>query len=370
MAIIYVDPTNGTDNGDAGRGESAGSSAYASIDYAITNYGSWATTEGNTINLANTSADTLTGSIATSAIATANSQLVIQGYDAGGSLTLTGPYLNTITNAGHIDGNDAVAACFSAPNYVTFKNIKLMNWTGNQSAGTASLYLQCELAEGGGSYTLTGADAFNMIGCYLHTSSSPTYAVYRPASMFRCRVVTGGGSGVFLNGLYQELCQCFISGFSTVGIQSNNDRQFIARNTIDGHNGGSSAVGIKSGGAAADGINIWDNIIANLDGASAVGISAVTGSALGIVGNNAYYNNTTDTDYDTPSCAITDVTESTDPFTDSSTGDYSLVTGANSIGAAMFTNADPANPDNIGAWQDYSSGGGGGGGQTAHVFAG
>jgi len=35
----------------------------------------------------------------------------------------------------------------------------------------------------------------------------------------------------------------------------------------------------------------------------------------------------------------------------------------------MFHLADPANPDNIGAWQDYSSGAGGGGGSGGRARA-
>lgn len=365
MASVYVDPTNGDD----GTGTGTSGNPYASISGAISS-GTFDTTNGNTIRLADTSKDTLSSTIDVSTVSGVENPLVIEGWDNGGSLTLTGPFGDTISGIGEIDGNDAVASIFSASiNYVTLRKLKIHSTTGNVVSITGGQVLieDCEIYNGGTSYTVNGADDFIVRSSYIHTDQTAGTVVYRPGHVVGSRL-SGADKGAFVNEIGGLVRNSIIDGYVSVGLEMNNNFQQVYKCTLDGTDGDSTCHGIEIDDAAAEGMTIVDNIVANHTGASAEGISGPTGASPATLGNNAFYNNTTNESTETPARAIANVTESSDPFTNRATGDYSLVSGANSNGAALFTNLDVSNPDNIGAVQDYASGGGGGGGETTSVF--
>ena len=128
MADCYVDDTNGLD--DAGTAGTSGD-PYASIQYALDNFGSWSTTAGNTLHLANTSAFVLTTALDfDTSVAKAEAPLGVVPWDNGGSLTGTGPLGETISPCAEIDGNDAVASfCDANTAYVCCKDLKIHSTT-------------------------------------------------------------------------------------------------------------------------------------------------------------------------------------------------------------------------------------------------
>ena len=138
------------------------------------------------------------------------------------------------------------------------------------------------------------------------------------------------------------------------------DNTTFRNNTLDGTGGDSDLVGVFID-QHQESVQVYNNVFANFSGGTAKALESQTGANMLLCGNNSYYNNTTDTDIVAdPATTLPDFSETSDPFTDRAGGDYSIASGALSVGASLFTNADPSNPDDLGAVQDYSSGGGGG----------
>lgn len=369
MATIYVDPLNGTDNADAGRGETDGTSAYASISYALANYGSFSTTTGNTIFLADTAADVLSSSIDTdTTVAKVESPLAIVGYHYDGSnggtagaLTVNIPFGQSVSG-GEIDGNDAVAYLFDAnTTYTRLINLKLHSVTSYvlYFNGANSQCQNCEIYDGGITYTTFGGSYFN---CLIDGGATGGIVV-RGGNLMMGNEIKGGDEGIYYADPDSVCIGNLIYDFDDAGIQMpGTDRSIIANNTIDGTGGGADAIGIEALNANNEANLIFNNLITNFDGASSKGIYAPTGSPSWEINNNAFYNNTTDLDAPDSGYDGTNITESSDPYTDQAGGDYSLVSGASSNDAAIYTN----HTSNIGAWQEKPTGGGGG--ETTSVF--
>lgn len=369
MAEVYVDPTNGTDAGGT-----AGTSGdpYASIQYAVDNYASWDSTGGNTIYLANTSADVISTSIdLDTSLASLESPLVIEGWDNGGSITATLPNGQTVT-AGEIDGNDAVLYLFDVNTaYVTLKNLKLHNSTSNTLfLGTYSGCINCEIYNGTARGIVLSASGGFAINCLVRDISSATLG-----GIYGGAVVTNNEIKACSIGIYAATVGGFIKynlihDIEVVGIRLAQDSNFILNNTIDGIGANSDGIGIDmTQSSVYEQTKAINNLVTNFSGVSGVGIKSNSTNPPAWIGNNAFYNNTTNEDLaTTPAYAPANVTESSDPYVDSSTDDFSLTTGTNSEGASILTNADISNPDNIGYYQDYSSGGGGGSSEHSYVF--
>jgi hypothetical protein len=366
MAIYYVDPSTGDDT----TGDGSSGSPWKTIQHALDN-GTWATTTGNTLRLANTTAAVLTSPIDfDTSVALGEAPLCIEGWDNGGSITATGPWGSTISPCGEINGNDAVAyVCDANTRYVTFKNLKIHSTTSYVlSLSTSTEIINCEVYNGGTLRTITAGGSSSFYNSYVHTDQTTGEVIYAAATIIGCEIA-GGGNGIRLTGTNGVCSRNLIYGGTGSGIVFGFDHQIVSNNTIDGSDASDGGIGIEINSANVEHSVIFNNLVANFSGVGSKGVSIVTGAPCSLLGNNSFYNCTTDEDAPTPACDLANITESSDPFTDSSTGDYSLVTGANSIGAAMFTNADPDNPDNIGAWQDYSSGAGGGGGSGGRARA-
>jgi hypothetical protein len=367
MAIYYVDPSTGDDT----TGDGSSGSPWKTIQHAL-DTGTWSTTSGNTLRLANTAAAVLTSPIDfDTSVALLEAPLCIEGWDNGGSITATGPWGSTISPAGEIDGNDAVAyLCDANTRYVTFKNLKMHSTTSFVlSLSSSTNVVSCEVYNAGALRTIAAAGLTALYNCYIHTDQTTGELIYNAATVIGCEL-SRGGDGIRLSGANGVCSRNLIHGITGTGILCAADNQIVSNNTVDGADASAGENGIEVSGATVEHCAIFNNLIANFSGAGSKGVYIPTGAPPALLGNNAFYNCTTDEDSITPACDLANITESSDPFTASASDDFSLVSGANSIAAAMLSNPDPANPDNIGAWQDYSSGGGGGGGQTAHVFAG
>lgn len=359
MAIVYVDPATGDD----GTGDGSSGNPYASIQGAHDNYGSWSTTSANTIRLANTAADVLSATIAIT-IATTEAPLIIEGWDNGGSLTAT-IYRGQVVTCGEIDGNDAVASIFSNEPYLVLRRLKMHSTTSYVVwAAANSSVIECEIFNGATRILYAGSN--NLIyGCYVHndTYTAGHYNIYLGVGgNVRACEICGNDVGIYVASNNASVCCNLIHDIRSTGIMLQGDVITIAKNTIDGLGADSDAVGIDTFNSSYEGGFVIDNLITNFSGATAVGIRDASGAPMAVCGNNGFYNNTTNESLThTPGWAPANITESGNPYTNAAADDFSLVPGASSNGAALLFNEDPSNPDNIGYWQDHSTGGGGGG---------
>lgn len=359
MAIVYVDPATGDD----GTGDGSSGNPYASIQGAHDNYGSWSTTSANTIRLANTAADVLSATIAIT-IATVEAPLVIEGWDNGGSLTATIFRGQTVT-CGEIDGNDAVASIFSNEPYLVLRRLKMHSTTSYVVyLGTSSSLLQCEVYNGA-SRNVWAANNNLVFGCRVHNdtyTAGHANVFLSTGSSVRNTDVFSNDIGIYVSAANASVINCLVHDVRSTGIMIAQDAQTIAKNTVDGLGSDADAVGIDTLNGLYEMATVIDNLVTNFSGASAVGIRDASGAPMAVCGNNGFYNNTTNESLThTPGWAPANITESGNPYTNAAADDFSLVPGASSNGAALLFNEDPSNPDNIGYWQDHSTGGGGGG---------
>jgi hypothetical protein len=369
MAFAHVDPSGGTDS--TGRGSVA--SPYASIQYAHNDSASWAdgaasATEPNVIYLWNTAADVLTATIAIT-MATIDAPLIIEGYDGGGSLTCTLPFGNTGL-CGEIDGNDAISSIFSNEAYMTLRNIKAHSTTSYcvwlSSAGTLENSHIYNGASRSAYLSIDGTARNSFIDHDVFTVGQ--YALFISGNVFDCET-KGGDGGIFLAGGANIAERTLVHGSDSFGIIIGQDNQQIRGCTIDGTGTSSGAKGVSQNAGTSEGGNVLDCLITNWSNTASYAIQDTSGAPLKTVGNNFFWNNTNDESYThTPNQRAADTVLGVDPYTDSATDDYSLVTGSAAIDAALFSNPDLANPLNAGAYQDLSSGGGGGG-EPFHVSA-
>lgn len=352
MAIVYVDPQNGDDSA----GDGSSSSPYASISGAITN-GTWSTTEGNFLRLANTAPDVLSATINFSSIVSIEAPLVVEGWDNGGSITGNGPFGSTISPCGEIDGNDAVAY-ISAINtaYVLFKNIKMHSTTsrGFHFLSSFSTCVNCEMYDfGGGYYSIYYGQLYN---CKITAANNAAGGLYSVYHISNCEINGNGSSiGFRTESGSNKFDNNLIYNFGQYGAYLTTDGNALTRNTIDGQGcTDASCAGIYAAGSNVERSHVQSNLLTNFDTVSGAGIRFDSGSPPFIVDNNAFYNNTSDTDISNGQ-AINSITETSDPYTDAVSNDYSLVDGALSKDASIMVNGTRLN---VGAYQDDSSTGG------------
>ena len=331
MADYYVDATNGDDSDTGGSGDPF-ETLQAAIDSA---------TGGDTIHVANTSAVGITVPITWNTgfgSTSATAYLVIRAWDNGGSLTLERPNGDTET-CGQIDdaaGQSMWDSVTSRPNYVVLDHIK---FTG--LSVTTSAYWEISACELDGKDTEDGITASTLArvhGCYLHD----IVGVGIDCTSTENTLVGNRVRGVTMDGIRAN-DSCFVAfnvveDFADNGIEitGGNHENVVIHNTVNGNGGSqtSSTTGIKLDALR----NVcYGNIVANMAGTSCVGINVASGDASGLIGNNAFYNNTTDTNFvGTVALEPTNITESSDPFTDAANGDYSLVSGASSLDASRY----------------------------------
>ena len=351
MATYYVDPQNG----DNGTGDGSIGTPWATTQYAIDN-GTWSTTVPNTLKIANTAAEVFTASLTLTGLSNREYPFLFEGYDAGGSLTGDGPFGTTIDPVGEWDGDNAIATFHGYQGYISFKNMKIHGTTSYLSRTSGGIMINCDVSDVG---TSTGPRGLaSLANSRIDGDTSSLGTLYHCGNVTCCEVI-GGAIGVYIITGSSVVENNLIRGQSgkTVHID---DSTVFRNNTLDGTGGDSDLVGVLID-LSQEIVQVYNNVFANFSGATAKALESQTGANMVIYGNNSYYNNTTDTDIVAdPATTLPDFSETSDPFTDRAGGDYSITSGALSVGASLFTNADPSNPDDLGAVQDYSSGGGGG----------
>lgn len=369
MAYAHVDPQNGVDS--SGRGSVA--NPYRSIQYANDDAANWAdgaasATATNVIYLWNTAPTVLT-SVINITIATVDARLVIEGYDGGGSLTCTLPWGRT-SICGEIDGNDAVASIMSGESYIILRKIKAHSTTSYVVLLAANGTLEdCHVYNGNYRSVFLSQNG-TLRNTYVNHDllTAGQISAYVAGNVFNCEIV-GGDIGLELAGVGDIVEGTLIHGMTTVGVRPAQEDQKIRGCTIDGTGASSSAKGIYSQFAFYEGGVVVDCLITNFSGASACGIQDYSSGAFEMMGNNHFWNNTANESLThQPHRIAADVTLGADPYTNAAANDYSLVEGSAAIDAALFSNPDPDNPLNVGAWQDLTcTGGGGGGGENVSV---
>lgn len=355
MAAVtyYVDPLSG----DNATGDGSSGTPWKTIQYALDN-GTWSTAGSDLLKVANTAADVLVVPLSCGGMSTVPStehQLMIEGWDNGGSLSARGPFGTTITPVGEIDGNDVVASILSVQSYVHFRNMKIHSTTSTILRLGSNTVTNCEIYNGGGG-SLVRTTPF-MFNTYVHQDvAGSTICIYQCTTVQNCE--TNGGLDGIQPSAPGMLQNNLVRGFTTEGIDYD-ENSTVVNNTVDGYLSNSDAKGITCT-TGDEGGSVYNNLVVNLTGATAKAIYLPDGCHPAFVGNNAFYNNTTDVDVETPCVSASDIIESSDPFTDRDNGDYTLVSGASSLGASIVLNSDPDNASDVGALQSTSDGGGGG----------
>jgi len=348
MATYYVDPQNG----DNGTGDGSIGTPWATTQYAIDN-GTWSTTVPNTLKIANTAAEVFTASLTLTGLSNREYPFLFEGYDAGGSLTGDGPFGTTIDPVGEWDGDNAIATFHGYQGYISFKNMKIHGTTSYLSRTSGGIMINCDVSDVG---TSTGPRGLaSLANSRIDGDTSSLGTLYQCGNVTCCEVIGGEvgmhiitGASVIENNLIRG--QSGQSGRSGKAVIIDDDTLF-RNNTLDGTGGDSDLVGVFLD-LYQESVHVYNNVFANFSGATATALESQTGANMVIYGNNSYYNNTTDTDIVAdPATTLPDFSETSDPFTDRAGGDYSIASGALSVGASLFTNADRSNPDDLGAVQ-------------------
>ena len=368
MAEYYVDASSGS---DANAGTSG--APFATIQKALDS-----STGGDIINLSNSAAFVLSAQLNFTAFGatTRDTPLLIRAWDNGGSITITKPTVGGVAQsivAAEIDGDDAVVSLFATSDkWIIFQGLKLHSTTGiviNRIQGW--VMYNCEVYDGGGQFLIgtTSADC-HCIDNYVHDDGG----VGIDGIQVRQGTFTGNyiknvsGNGMSTATINNDISNNVINGFGESGIKITHDGCTTIHNTINNCTGASGhGVEITTG---AEFSVVRNNVITNVV-TSGAGVYITSGGNNAINGPNAFYNNTTNNGGATnPASCIDltgdDVSLSTDPYEDASSGDFRIATTSGAYEEVLAFGGEIATKSNFGAFSPgkEDSGGGGGGGTT------
>jgi hypothetical protein len=371
MANIYTDYSTGNDT----TGSGSSGNPWKTLGKAIS-----VANGGDTIFVGNNAAEILSAEIGWAGFGSTSldSPLIIKAWDNGGSLVITNPAGDI--DCFEIDGNNAVATIFSTtskPTNVYIEGMKAHGTTSTICTGNTDWnFYNCEFYDGGGSVMVAQSTTTNFTNCYFHDDGGVSInAMSTSANMIIDSCYFSGLSGAIMTITTGVILKNNIMETGVEGgiVTTAGDSAVISGNTIVGDST-AGIYGIDLTSANVERITITNNIITDFSGAGSGAIRMTAGSNAIMCGYNTFYNNTNN--YDGVSIkgvdlTAFDVTESSDPFTNAAGGDYSLVSGAGSIGTAFpqgFTGTDTLNTPNIGAAQSGIGGGGGGATNIAYGF--
>jgi len=291
------------------------------------------TTNGDQVNVKAGTADTLSASLtyATYGTPTYSAPLIIRGYTA------------TLNDGGmgKLDGNGgAYNLLHTTWVYTAFIDMELCNVGAYYLAtlGNGSVCLRCKIHTSTGLYGTVSVTHGAIVGCEIYNVSG--------------RGVQFGGSGL-VHGNYihsgptNHFVECVFGNIPTTQcVVSNNIIElnaagawglYVYRGNFSVYNnifinkaaGTRACLDFSSGGANDGAMHIvLNNIIMGFSGAGGVGIKSTT-RPIAMVGNNAFYNNTSDESYTGIGLDLgADVALAADPFTSAATGDFSLTAAA------------------------------------------
>lgn len=370
MTLIYTDFSTGNDT----TGTGIITAPYKTLGKAIS-----VCNGGDTIMMGNLAAEVLTAPIpwtgaGTTTAISITTPLLIQCWNNGGTNTLTYPGGNIPCS--EINGNSAAASIFSTtsmPVYVTLMNLKMHGTTSN--AITTQIYwcfYQCEFYGISGTSTimLNATSGQNtIVNCYFHTDVGTTVV---GTALSTNNFVYGNyfsglsGYSIKVTGNTNTIIDNVIVGGTQGGMNVLGTVPWICNNTIVG-TGATNQVGISLSTTNHRSLLV-NNLITDFSGTGAAGVSflgSTTGANAVMFGYNGYRNNTTNIAnkfvIGGPDLTANDVIETSTPYVSSGTSNYSLATGALSIGAGfpkgLAGSATPTTID-IGGSQKLITGGG------------
>ena len=307
MADWYCDNTSGNDTTGSGTSSYPYQTVQKCIDSA---------TRGDTIHIANTSAQVLSGNLSWSSFNTSGSgKTVFQPWDNGGSLSLTIPGTGAITSA-TIDASGLSSSWLgSQPNHIVFKDLKIDNSTrfdGIDSRSTTSWFR-----------------------CHFITSRSNGYHLQSGLVVVGCMFETIGVQGT------NTIVGNFFKDCASYSIYSGNDRQivnnvFLGNTTtttsnpiIDVSNNWLISGNVfisrssRTGPAirTANNCRVLNNVFQGFSGLGSSGIDAV--SNTGYYAGNVFYDCTSNTVNDSNIFFATpNVTASSAPYADAGTDQW------------------------------------------------
>lgn len=381
-ASLYCDYTNGNDANDCTNGTTE---LCQTLQRCVN-----VATRGDTIHIANTSAQVLTASLSFAAgfTNTGNDYIRFVAWDNGGSITIQRPDEVTARVAATItgDGTFPYLTNSSLVSKSFFQNIKfsysyadsVLLWANSADDVVVE---GCEFDSG----TSTGTNQL-----LIYTGSFGTYInnyIKRP-STGGIYGVFGAASNKFINNYFkqtgtfssQTIPFLSIAGAASMAVGnifvSTQDTTLIgivdqSLHTIENNtfvaSSSKTSVGISFATNVKNSI-VANNVFYKFNGTSSKPIkTSGTGNYESVVGKNAYYDCNANDSFDGISLNLTgdDISASGDPFVDSASDDYTLdtTTGAASIGAGL---ANPNSSIDIGAVQSAA---GGGGGSSEHSYS-
>lgn len=375
MANIYIDATNGDDT----TGDGSSGNPYATLSKAFS-----VVAAGDVIKIANTSAQSF-ATLAYPAISTTSDEwLVIEGWDNGGSEIIENP-AGDFADVGVIEGRITGTLAFVKWKKIKFQNVSI---TTNQivSANADHVFEYCDF--NGITHTTSSILTLNNRNtvrfCSFRNITSTTGSCIQfnsnPCRAFNCyfyNVKNGISYGNQQINIIQDCVFDLISGWGIKVDQG--DYCLIKNNTIIGDNTTASSTGILFVNTAMEAAQVYNNHIQDFSGTGSIGISAAgltwptTKGSFDIVGNNSFYNNTTDKSLGanfTDSCMTDltgdDIVESSEPLVDKANKNYAKKSSALSYGQTGipfgFNYTTTETIITTGAIQNDSAGGGGGGG--------
>lgn len=366
----YCDYTNGNDT----TGDGSSGTPYKTIQKCVD-----VATGGDTINIANTSAQVLSAAISWTSGWTADNTkyTIFQAWDNGGSITIQRPDEASARIAATIDGNNSTTFLFnssSRPEKIVLKNLVLkghdvasneyMIWAGS---GWSFEGCEFDMESRAGRYVFTsGAARLSYIGNYFHGAINPTgsgliilWDDVFIGNWYEAQTNNSARIHLDFNGVVTECYGNLIKITGAGKAVSYNNYAKITGNTFIG-SGAANQIAIDDDTSNA--AYVLNNMFYDFDGASSKPLDI--SSNLLAVGYNAYYdcNSNTIPAANTIQNDLTanDITGSGDPFVDSANDNY-CVTGSTAEDAAY-----PAGSLlDIGALECTASGGGG----NTYIFA-
>ena len=359
MANWYCDYTNGDDT----TGDGSSGTPWKTIQKTINS-----ATGGDTIFIANTSAQVLAAAITWNTGWTANNNkyTIIQAWDNGGAITIQRPDEAIARVGATIDGNSSITAFISAtsaPQKIVFKNLNIINFTGTTFFNEQSIIKGC---------AFTGFNVFgDAINLNLYCMVFNSY-FYNNSCLSIINTNTGS---VIQNNLFKN--NPLSSTFSDRDvIRGNGNNILVLNNIFNNSRGGITCISfgaivcgntflnITAGTKAGVRLNqnlcsVYNNIFVNIAGSGGVAIKSTSALILNVLGNNLFYANDSNMSSFTQvgvDLTANDITASGDPFVDSANDDYTLIESSAARQAAL---ANPNSKLDIGAVQsEYGSGGG------------
>jgi len=357
VATYYIDYSPGDDSTGAG----SSGNPWKTIQKAIDN-----STGGDVIKVANTAAEVFAAAITWNTGfggTNATSHLVIESWDNGGSITVTLPDLTTATGF-EWDGNSAVSTFWSVtslPGYVTIKGGVFHGSTGSMGiTGSSWMLRDCEVYSNPGTDMIRVGQYSTITNCYFRDSGGSGVDGVNLSGvgcfLTGSRIENCTGKGVYTSSSGSVIDGNVIEGNSETHVFLVTSNVRVTNNTINGKGASqpTNTHGVETNHLSYDNLIITDNLVTNFGGTSCVGVKTVSGASIKAIGSNGFYSNTSD--YSIFSIGLdlraSDVDETSDPYTDAASGDFSLVSGALSIDAKAG-----ALNDNIGGLQADPAGG-------------